>query len=452
MRYSEKLFSSPYLPADWLPAMYGGIAAFLCFPLAFAFVGYLNSHVVYLWFILAGLFVGTQGAGLAQSIVRGNLVLRQLRTPTGLRTSYLRAVLSNATTTWALFCAAGVALLWLTHSAWASATGFFSIVLSVFTLTGLPSSSIAVRFWQCFLYTLAMLLTPLTLWKGYFNPIDHLPQLPLWILALAPLSWPLTIWVIAGKWNGDQAFTSDRPALPKIGVFERLSAYGAHYSQLAYSTQSSHLKPSLFGKLTSFVTMQYLSLLMLSNLANARWNHEVGPYHFLGILMIASLCCNLLIFKDFHWRTLLSPGRWQRNAFGWRIFSVSVLAQLFVYAALAGVWTLVAMVSFDVSPIQTLEKAWSLRAVPLQLLAANSLALVLMVTCSPRWAGVIGIGIAVSLAGMTFAIYGFSFKSPVWFYVGPNYLLGLGVFTAVCVLLSNRLWTRQQILRHLHTS
>ena len=108
-----------------------------------------------------------------------------------------------------------------------------------------------------------------------------------------------------------------------------------------------------------------------------------------------------------------------------------------------------AWASFDVSLRQTLDNAWRYRAIPLQLLAANSLAVLLFAVFNSRWAGLIVIALAGVCAGITFALNGFSLQAPIWFDVGPAYLMGLLVTTVFCVLLSNRLWTRQRILRHM---
>jgi hypothetical protein len=451
MNYSKYFSFKPDVSTGWMIAMYFFIGLFWCVQIAIALTGKLNSNVVFQWFVFAGLLVGGKGAGVSRSVVRGTVVLRQLRTPQRLSKEYLLAVLSHASLTWLVYCAAGAVLLLACNFAWASvsAIAFFSVLLSISTLTSLPSSHVAVRAWKLSLYVVVVLLMPLMIWKGFVNPIDYLPQLPMWLLASMAISWPLTICIVFGKWKALHTFASDKSEVPRKGLIERLQAYFERFSHLASSTHESYVKPTLTGKLASLVSMQYLCLTMLSNIADARWNNGIGPYHFFGILMIASLCCSLLVFKDLHWRILLAPGRLQRNFFGWHIFSVSVGVQLVVYLTFACIWTLVAWPWFDVSPAQTLEKVWNYRAAPLQLLAANSVAVVLIATFNSRWAGLILIGIACALAGLTFAAHGFTLQAPIWFYVGPSYLIGLLVTTIVFVLLSNRLWTRQRILRHM---
>jgi hypothetical protein len=451
MTYSKYFSFKPDLSTGWMIAMYFFIGLFWCVQIAIALTGKLNSNVVFQWFLFAGLLVGGKGAGVSRSVVRGTVVLRQLRAPQSLGKEYLRAVFSRATLLCLVFCAGGTVLLLACHFVWASvsAIAFFSMLLSLSTLASLPSSNAVVRMWKGVLYLLFLLLAPLITWKGFVNPIDYLPQLSMWLLAIMAISWPLTVCVVFRKWKTIHTRASDTSLVPKKVITERLRAYFERLSHLASSTHKSYVKPTLAGKLTSLVTMQYLCLTMLSNIADARWNNGVGPYHFFGILMIASLCCNLLVFKDLHWRILLAPGRLKRNFFGWHIFNVSIVVQLAVYAFFACNWTLVAWISFDVSPAQTLEKAWDYRAAPFQLLVANSVAVVLIATFNSRWAGVILIGIACALAGLAFAAYGFTSQAPIWFYVGPSYLIGLVVVTVVFVLLSNRLWTRQRILRHM---
>ncbi len=451
MIYSKYFSFKPDASAGWLTAIYFSIGIFWCIQIAIALTGQLSTNVVFQWFLFAGILVGGKGAGLSRSVVRGTVVLRQLRTPKSLSKEYLLAVLSHASLIWLVFCAAGAVLLLACNFAWVSvsALAFFSVLLSISTLTSLPSSHAAVRVWKVFLYTLVALLPPLIIWKGFVNPMDYLPHLPVWPLVVMTLSWPLTIYVIAGKWKLAPSSIAKKSSLTSIGVINQVFAYFERFSHLASSTQLFYLKPTLTGKLMSLVSLQYLSLTLLSNVANAKWNNGVGPYHFFGILMIASLSCSLLMFKDLHWRILLAPGRLRRNFFGWHIFSVSIGVQLVVYLVFACIWTLIAWPWFEVSPAQTLEIAWNYRAAPLQLLAANSLAVLLIATFNSRWAGLILIGIASTLAGLTFAAYGFTLQAPIWFYVGPSYLIGLLVVTVVFVLLSNRLWTRQRILRHL---
>ncbi len=451
MNYSKYFCFKSDLTTGWWMGIYFSIGLLWCVQMAMAFTSRLDNNLVFQWFIFAGLLVGSKGAGLSRSIVRGTLVLTQLRTPQSLRKSYLLAVLSNATKMWLIFCAGGTALLLAGHFAWisVSAIAFFSVLLSICTLTSLPSSLLAARVWKIFLYTLVLLVTPLIIWKGYINPIDYLTKIPVGLLVAMVLSWPLTVYLMAKKWTNTPAFESEKQPLPRGSFIHQISAYFERFSHLASSTQMFYVKPTLSGKLMSLVSMQYLSLTMLSNIADARWNNGIGPYHFFGMLMIASLCCSLLVFKDLHWRILLTPGRLQRNYFGWHIFRISVVVQLLLYATFACIWTLVAWFAFDVSPGQTAEKAWDYRAAPLQLLAANSLAVVLIATFNSRWAAVILIGIAGVFAGLTFAVYGFKLQASVWFYVGPGYLMSLLVATVFFVVLSNRLWTRQRLLRHM---
>jgi hypothetical protein len=451
MNYSKYFSFKPDVSTGWMIAIYFFLGLFWCIQIAIALTGHLSTTLVFQWLLFAGLILGGKGAGLSRSVVRGTVVLKQLRTPQSLGKDYLFAVLSRATLLCLVFCASGIVLLLACHLAWTSvsAVAFFSLLLSLSTLANLPSSHAAAPAWKGFLYLLVLLLTPLITWKGFVNPIDYLPQVSMWLLASMAISWPLTICIIFWKWKNLHTFASDNSEVPRKGLVKRLQAYFERFSHLASSTHKSYVKPTLTGKFASLVSMQYLSLTMLSNIADARWNNGIGPYHFFGILMIASLCCNLLVFKDLHWRVLLAPGRLKRNFFGWHIFSVSIVVQLVVYVFFACNWTFVAWVSFDISPAQTLEKAWHYRAVPLQLLAANSVAVVLIATFNSRWAGVILICIACALAGLTFAAYGFTLQAPIWFYVGPGYLIGLLVMTIVFVLLSNRLWTRQRILRHM---
>jgi hypothetical protein len=451
MSYSKYFSFKPDVGSGWLMAIYFCIGVFWCIQIAITLTGQLNTNVAFQWFLFAGLLVGGKGTGVSRSLVRGTVVLRQLRTPQSLSKAYLLAVLSHATLIWLVFAASGTVLLLACHFAWSSisAIALFSVVLSISTLTSLPSSHVVMRAWKSFLYVLVVLLAPLMIWKGFVNPIDYVPQLPMWLLIVMTLTWPLTIYVIARKWKNTPSSAAERSPIAKKGVGDHLCAYFERFTQLASSTQMFYVKPSLAGKVASLVSLQYLSLTLLSNIANARWNNGIGPYHFFGMFMIASLCCNLLVFKDLHWRVLLAPGRLRRNLFGWHIFSASVVVQLVVYIVFACIWTLVAGAWFDISPTQTLETAWSYRAAPLQLLAANSLAVLLIATFNSRWAGVIFIGIACAFAGVTFAAHGFTLQAPIWFYVGPSYLTGLLVTTIVLVLLSNQLWTRQRLLRHM---
>jgi hypothetical protein len=451
MNYSKYFSFKPDLSTGWMIAIYFFIGLFWCIQIAIALTGNLSTTLVFQWFLFAGLILGGKGAGLSRSVVRGAVVLRQLRTPQSLGKDYLFAVLSRATLLCLVFCASGIVLLLACQLAWTSvsAIAFFSLLLSLSTLANLPSSHAAAPAWKGFLYLLVLLLTPLITWKGFVNPIDYLPQVSMWLLASMAISWPLTICIIFWKWKNLHTFASDKSEVPRKGLIERLRAYFERFSHLASSTQMFYVKPTITGKLTSLVSLQYVSLTLLSNIADARWHNGVGPYHFFGILMIASVCCSLLMFKDLHWRILLAPGCFRRNFFGWHIFSVSVVVQLVVYTVFASIWMLVVWAWFEVSPAQTLETAWNYRAVPFQLLTANSVAVVLIATFNSRWAGVILIGIACVLAGLTFAAYGFTLTVPIWFYVGPYYLVGLLVTTIFFVLLSNRLWTRQRLLRHM---
>jgi hypothetical protein len=434
MKYSKFFSLKPDQSTNWLIVMYLFTILFWCLLIAIAINGRLNNNVVFLWFLFAGLMIGSRGALFSQSIVRGIAILRQLRTPQHLGRAYLSAVVSHASLIWAFFSAGGTVLL----------------IAGGFALISLPSKHILARFWRGFLLVLATLVMPLILWKGYINPIEYLQQIPVWLHAIVALSWPLTAYAITEKLNTSApSFTGSSPP-SKRGYIKSLTAYLERFSPLVFSSlEAVPLKPTLFNKVVNVANMQFISFVLLYNFSNERWNHGIGPIHLIGMLMIASVSCNLLLFKDMHWRILLSPGRLNRNSFGWHIFSVSIVVQFLVYIAFACIGMLVAFIALDVSLNQALENAWSYRAFPFQLLAANSLALLFFAVVNSRWTGLVIIAIAFLLAGITFAVYGFSLKTPIWFHVGPSYLIGLCAVTIICVLLANQLWTRQRILRHM---
>jgi hypothetical protein len=452
MKYLKFFSLKPDQSTGWLIVMYFFTVLFWCLLIAIAINGRLNNNLVFLWFLFAGLMIGGKGALFSQSIVRGMAVLRQLRAPQSLGRAYLSAVVSHASLIWVFLSAGGAVLLVISGFAWVSisAVTFFSTLLSISTLTSLPSNHIWVRFCRGFLISLATVVTLLILWKGYNNPIEYLHQVPVWLLAGLTLSWPLTMHLVARKLNTAMSFSADSFPSYKKNYIKSLTAYLERFSPLVFNSLPAFpVQPTLFDKLYSLVVMSCLSLVLLSLFSDGRWNRGIGPIHFFGMLLVASVSCNLLLFKDMHWRILLSPGRLKRNSFGWHIFSVSIVVQFFVYVAFACIGMLGAFIALDISPNQALENAWSYRAVPFQLLAANSLALLLSAVVNSRWTGLVIVAIAFLLAGITFALYGFSLQTPIWLYVDFSYLLSLCAVTIICVLLSNRLWTRQRILRHM---
>jgi hypothetical protein len=452
MKYLKFFSLKPDQSTGWLIVIYFFTILFWCLLIAIAIAGRLNNNVVFLWFLFAGLMICGKGAVLSHSAARGTAVLRHLRTPQHLGRAYLSAVVSHASLIWVFLSAGGTVLLIVSNFAWTSisAIALFSALLSISTLISLPSNHMLVRFWRGLLLVLATLVMPLILWKGYINPIEYLQQVPVWLHAIVALSWPLTAYAITEKLNTSApSFTGSSPP-SKRGYIKSLTAYLERFTPLVFSSlQVVSVKPTLFNKVLNVANMQFVSLALLYNFLNTRWNHGIGPIHLCGLLMIASVSCNLLLFKDMHWRILLSPGRLNRNSFGWHIFSVSIVVQFIVYIAFACIGMLVAFMALDVSLNHALENAWSYRAFPFQLLAANSIALLFFAVVNSRWTGLVIIAIAFLLAGITFALYGFSLKTPIWFYVGPSYLMCLLAVTIICVLLSNRLWTRRRILRHM---
>jgi hypothetical protein len=452
MSHSKFFSFKPDLSTGWLAAVYIFAVAFWCVLMAIAFFGKLNSTIALQWFLFAGLLVCGKGAVLSKSIFRGTLVLRQLRTPQSVGKEYLSAVLSHATLIWLITSVGGTLLLLACNFAWTSsgAIAIFSVLLSISTLTSLPSNHMWVGIWKGFLYVLLTLFIPWMAWKGFINPMDYLPQLPFWLLAALALSWPMTVYLLAKKWNTSATLSEESFVLYENSHLKRLSSYLQRFSFLAYSVQQNVFgKSTMSAKISSMIMMQYIGLMFLTNVTNARWNHGIDPYHFVGMLMVASMSCHLLVFKDMHWRILLAPGRLSRNSFSWHVFSISIVAQLLVYAIFACLFVPVAWLYFDVSIGQMLTYAWDYRAAPFQLLAANSLALLLLTLFVTRAPGLIFIAIACVLGGITFAMNGFSFKASVWFYVGSNYLISLIALTVFCVLLSNKLFTRQRILRYI---
>ncbi len=450
MTYTKAFIYRPDMSTDWLMTIYFALGSTWLLLVYLAAMGAVSTGALHFWLLFASLRLGTVGAEISKAVAAGSVVLRKLRTPQSLGKVYLRTVLIHAVVVWLVFCVAGTVLLLSANYAWKSVAviTLFSIVLSISILTALPSKHVVVQVWRTFLYIAAFLMIPLMAWKGYPNVLDFAVQLPSWLIFI----WPITLYISAQKWKAQPALASVAQQQPKHGLVAQLSAYTNRYTNLAFSFRKKSEDQSFINRLVSMLSTQYLSMYTLSIFSNNSWGADISIYHIAGLAMVASLFCSNLMFKDLHWRKLLAPGCLHARTLGWHIFSSSIALSFYYLLLGACIWALLAWCAFDVSFAKMLNTAWQYRAVPVQLMFACSLAIMVSAVSTIPRANSVLIGLAFLFAGLIFAAHGFSTQTNHMFSVGPAYFISMLLATATMVFLSNRLWTRERLLRYMRNN
>lgn len=450
MNYTKAFIYRPDMNTNWLMTIYFVFGSIWLLLVYLARVGAVSTGALSIWLIFAGLRLGAIGAEISKALATGSIVLGKLRTPQSLGQAYLRTVLVHAAFVWLLFCAAGTVLLISANYAWKSVDVItvFSLIFSMSILTALPSRHVVVRAWRTFLYIAAFLMVPFMAWKGYPNVLDYDVELPAWFIVI----WPITIYLVTQKWKAQPVAETVAQEQPKRSISARLSAYTDRHTNLAFSFRKKSEDQSFTNRLVSMLSTQYLSIYTLSSFSNSSWGTGISVYHLAGLVMVASLYCGNLIFKDLHWRKLLAPGCLHPRTLGWHIFSSSITLS-FIYLLLgACIWALTAWCAFNISFTKILHTAWQYRALPVQLMFACSLAIMVSAISTIPRANFILIGLAFLLAGLIFAAHGFSTQPNYMFSLGAAYFISMLLATAAMIFVSNHLWTRERLLRYMRNN
>lgn len=182
------------------------------------------------------------------------------------------------------------------------------------------------------------------------------------------------------------------------------------------------------------------------------WGEPIGWFH-VGTMAYAALIASANLYcRDMHWRWVLAPGGVASGTLGWQL----ILSTGKVFIALALIICAVVtilMMGFGWATPLGISGALRIIAnglrgcmfVPIQLLAAISLGAVLR--GSPRPQIIYWVGTA-ALCALALAV-ALSKKMQVTFgVVGPGYLGALLLVTGASILIANRVWVQERLLRN----
>lgn len=175
-----------------------------------------------------------------------------------------------------------------------------------------------------------------------------------------------------------------------------------------------------------------------------------GPMQLPGMLMVISMAAGSLVCKDFHWRSLLVPGGLHFGSMGWRIAVSTITAWFATLGAITLVLMFGAWVLLGFSPDAILHVLPRFQLLPLHLVFGICVATFLSALRISLWWGLgVPVVVILGLLGWLWVLpqLGVTVDTDEWFHAGPEYVATLLALSALAVLLANRLWTVDKLMR-----
>lgn len=407
------------------------------------------GSVIKVWVVAAGLVLAVKGWTLGFAIADGARVFGQLRMPQRLWREWLRATLADSMRAWGILALGGTVLLMLPESPWkwSSAVAMFSAILSLSTIAAWSNYGLVHRAWAWAIsagVALYAMFAALTI--GLAHGLDIFGQSPSLVQGLLAISWPLLTYVVAIVWLRQSPTAPASFERSRHGLWARISAYARRYTLLTNAARTRSSASPYTGHIGVLLNQAFVFPILALQWLAVPWNGNVGPYHFLILGFLSFVSLQFLACKNLHWRQLLAPGGLHHGRLGWHILGTNLVLQTVGYLIVASLWIAVSWAAFDVSVSHNFETAWKYRLLPVELLLASSATVVLGAVGAASVRGIIALAVTLFVlgGGMLWA-FGLS-QGPTLFSVGPGYLGGLSIATAVLVVLSNRLWTVKKLL------
>lgn len=400
--------------------------------------------------VMACITVAAMGAMQVRALADGARVLGERQVPTVFWQQWQIACLKEVSVLWAITLFGVVTLMLPAHGAvsWATAGALVTVSLSLGAIASLTACRLLPAAWSWGIAVAASLaLAFIGLVTGFASALRWVNDLP-WIFPLLLIAtWPVLAASMLRRWakapprvladHGISVFTLWRGISNQVRRYTPLQA-------IQFESTASNDRKAL-----TFWNMIFLPA-YLSNMVALQMGSAVGPWQVtvLGVLVVMSF--SSLVCKDLHWRMLLAPGGLHPGRIGLHILLSTAAVLCMGTLAIALVLGVCAWGLFGVQFDSMLRYAARLQLLPLHLLFSVCVSTLIGGFKYPnRW--MIGIFLGFIVAGLG-VLWGSIQGSLVvdkagWFTVGPEYVATLLALSATAIVLSNRLWTAEKLMR-----
>jgi hypothetical protein len=412
--------------------------------------------VVLFLIALSSLIMAGLGVRHAHSLAECARVLGQRQVPRAYWRRWQLASLKETSMLWGIALIGVVTLVLPSHRMvnWVTASALVSASLTVSTLWTLAQQRLLPSWWQWCL-AVASLTGLLAISLGSIHLADvlesihHLPGL---LLLPIMASWPLLVAVLMRQWANQPPQAREGSCVSPGTLWESLRAYSRRYTPLQFMLSGTSATPvrtaTSFGP---FWSITFLVCLMASNryFFELKAGDSFGTWQLLGLGCLVGHSLVNLVCKDLHWRWLLAPGGLRPGRLGQHIFLSTLAYWYAVLLAIVVVAWFLACTVFGASTDAFLNYVLRFELLPLHLCFAVSVGTCVRGLPYPmRW--VVGIFVvwliyAASSVWKLTAELGAA-KQAGWFTAGPEYVGTLLAFSALAIVLANRVWTVDKLI------
>lgn len=379
-----------------------------------------------------------------QALGRGVSVLQVQRAPAALWQAWLRQWLRSVTRYWAVLSLA-VAVLMATpasHKHWLAAPALLGLLQCACVTAAMARAGLLPRrLGTAVEAALAALLALAAVTGHIMAPLDTFATLSVVILAPCALVWPaMAYWVMRSQADALRSVTGSQTNVLRR-VRDAVAGWAGRYQTLRRYASSPLEHPVNRRTLLVFAIMQ--NFLFFRNLVPVQWGDAADTQRMAQLALVCMICCNTLLVRGLHWRSLLLPGGTQLRRLGTRILLSTMMFQ-------APVVLLIMLGSMLMAP--SAAPGWhSVGAVAIPLLElACCTSLMAMLRALPQR---MQTGAVVCLCVPM--VYGFipplirlDVPQLSW-HIGPGYALLLASITGAALFIANRCWTPARLLNAL---
>lgn len=423
--------------------------------------------------LMACCMMAGYGSMQASSLATGARVLLPRIAPTGLWRRWLRSGLQELTVLWGMALFGVVTLMLPTHGTfgWLTAAGLVSASLTLAVFITLMVLRLLPSKWNWGLVPAALVavyglrahhlgITQTLLW------LESLP----WLVPVACIaSWPLLGLWLTQRWHDAPPSAAPNPLAPVWAVFRRARQHTLRYTSLASLSLGSYPtgEPLSSPFWTCFWLWVVASVIPVRGVVDGALGFALSELH--GFLWFTLWMLFTLQCRDLHWRTLLAPGGLRLGRIGLHIVLSSYAVWSWRFAIIGAVSVAFIWGVLNAPDAVMVKFLLNLYRLPIEMLCAISLATAIAGLRHPkRWA------IAMILAFAALSI-GLSFSTPTPVVsttivvsatqssTGSSntnisfpmmaveqelaYLATLLAISAVAVVIANRLWTVDKLMR-----
>jgi hypothetical protein len=389
------------------------------------------------------------GAVQMKALARAREVIGAQPMPQALWRRWARACLVETTIAWALVGAAMSALLAspASHLPWAGAFALISSGLCLGALCTLARHSMVPKplAWLANAVAVAGLLA--ALYFGAAGLLAWFVNLPLPVLAVLALTWPMLGHALAREWRGQPAFSPGRGAAPHKRRLSSLAGHILRYSPLdtAWARQSPALQSTIGSRIGWIGKILFFVFVLSDHLVPLRVGQQPDIRHLLSLGLLCLMMTEALAARDLHWRWLLTPGTWRTGRIASDIFAATLRLHYVTLAVLVLAYMLWSRLFNETSGAALFDTIAANVLVLAELAFAISVALVIRAL---PWPTIVSAVTAIAMLGIWAYYHWIAGYAAAWRgqTAGLMHALVLVAATYAILRVADRLWTKEKLM------